>query len=210
MAMRALSRDGSITTVWKVSGVTKTSRGGETVKAGGDGGDNGDDDEEDDENENDADNDENEAGAEEGGGRRSEEDVEEDEEDVVVVDEDEEEEEDEDGAEKEGEVPIADLINEDVSPEERQEEFLNMMKQRFVDGKDPEYGNALSEFLNNVQLDYESLALARDTVKDSDLTDAWFDEEDEAVVSPENENKKNPPSDTESEDDYMTMDLSKL
>lgn len=59
------------------------------------------------------------------------------------------------------------------------------------------------------QLDYESLALARDTVKDSDLTDAWFDEEDEAVVSAQNETK-NSPSDTESEDDYMTMDLSKF
>ena len=129
--------------------------------------------------------------------------------------EDEEEEEEEDEAEKEEEVPIADLINEDLSPEERQEEFLNMMKQRFVDGKDPEYGKALSVLLNYVQLDYETLALARDTFKDSDLTDAWFDEEDEAVVSPENETislflKKNPPSDTESEDDYMTMDLSKL
>ena len=59
------------------------------------------------------------------------------------------------------------------------------------------------------QLDYESLALARDTVKDSDLTDAWFDEEDEAVVSAEIKTK-NPASDTESEDDYMTMDLSKF
>jgi len=117
--------------------------------------------------------------------------------DPSYEEEDEEEEEEEDEAEKEEEVPIADLINEDLSPEERQEEFLNMMKQRFVDGKDPEY-------------DYETLALARDTVKDSDLTDAWFDEEDEAVVSSENETKKNPPSDTESEDDYMTMDLSKL
>ncbi|CBY21985.1 unnamed protein product [Oikopleura dioica] len=107
----------------------------------------------------------------------------------------EEDEEDEPEPEEEEIVPIADLINEDLSPEERQEEFLNMMKQRFVDGKDPEY-------------DYDSLA-ARDTVKDSDLTDAWFDEEDEAVVSAEN-STKNPPSDTESEDDYMTMDLSKL
>ena len=130
--------------------------------------------------------------------------------DPSYEEEDEEEEEEEDEAKKEEEVPIADLINEDLSPEDRQEEFLNMMKQRFVDGKDPEYGNALPDFLNYVQLDYESLALARDTVKDSDLTDAWFDEEDEAVVSSENETKKNPPSDTESEDDYMTMDLSKL
>jgi hypothetical protein len=50
---------------------------------------------------------------------------------------------------------------------------------------------------------------ARDTVRDSDLTDAWFDEEDEAVVSEQNETK-DPASDTEAEDDYMTMDLSKF
>jgi hypothetical protein len=46
-------------------------------------------------------------------------------------------------------------------------------------------------------------------VRDSDLTDAWFDEEDEAVVSEQNETK-DPASDTEAEDDYMTMDLSKF
>merc|ERR1719223_1685209 len=108
--------------------------------------------------------------------------------DPSYEEEDEEEEEEEDEAEELEPEPAVDLINEDLSPEERQEEFLNMMKQRFVDGKDPEY-------------DYESLALARDTVRDSDLTDAWFDEEDEAVVSAENDTK-NPPSDSESEDDY--------
>ena len=57
-------------------------------------------------------------------------------------------------------------------------------------------------------LDYDCLA-TRDTVKDSDLTDAWFEEED-ALTLPQTDEKKNPPSDTESEDDYMTMDLSKL
>lgn len=56
----------------------------------------------------------------------------------------EEDEEDEPEPEEEEIVPIADLINEDLSPEERQEEFLNMMKQRFVEGKDPEYGNVLA------------------------------------------------------------------
>jgi hypothetical protein len=61
--------------------------------------------------------------------------------------EEEEEEEEEDEAEEEEVVPTVDLINEDLDPEERQEEFLNMMKQRFVDGKDPEYGNVLVALL---------------------------------------------------------------
>merc|ERR1719197_469559 len=32
-----------------------------------------------------------------------------------------------------------DYINTDASPEERQEEFIEMMKQRFVDGEDPDF-----------------------------------------------------------------------
>ena len=32
------------------------------------------------------------------------------------------------------------MINPDLTPEERQGEFINLMKERFVDGKDPDYG----------------------------------------------------------------------
>ena len=67
--------------------------------------------------------------------------------DPSYEEEDEEEEEEEDEAEEQEPEPAVDLINEDLTPEERQEEFLNMMKQRFVDGKDPEYGNILAAFL---------------------------------------------------------------
>ena len=31
-------------------------------------------------------------------------------------------------------------INPDLTPEERQAEFIEMMKERFVDGKDPDFG----------------------------------------------------------------------
>ena len=32
------------------------------------------------------------------------------------------------------------MIDENLAPEERQEEFIRLMKERFVDGKDPDIG----------------------------------------------------------------------
>ena len=42
-------------------------------------------------------------------------------------------------SEEEEEEP-SDMINQDLTHEERQEEFINLMKQRFVDRNDPDFG----------------------------------------------------------------------
>ena len=69
-------------------------------------------------------------------------------EEVVEEDDDEEEEEenDEDAerkaeeAKKSEEQAASSYINPDADEEERQFEFIELMKQRFIDGKDPDFG----------------------------------------------------------------------
>ena len=104
-----------------------------------------------------------------------------------------EEEEDESSDES---SQVTDMINEDLTTEERQAEFIALMKERFVDGKDPDH-------------DYEDAhADAYDENADDDMTAEWFDDEEEDIV-------KREPSETatnedEDEEDYMTMDLTQF
>ena len=71
---------------------------------------------------------------------------------LIDVDEEtyEETEEEEDEPDDQPEPPPPDMINPDLSPEERQEEFITLMKERFVDGKDPDYGK--KDFITFTQL----------------------------------------------------------
>lgn len=99
----------------------------------------------------------------------------------------EETEEEEDEPDDQPEPPPPDMINPDLSPEERQEEFITLMKERFVDGKDPDY-------------DYETISVF-DHDQDSDMTSDWFEEEEETNLKPAETEQSD-------EEDYMTMDVS--
>ena len=62
---------------------------------------------------------------------------------------DQEQEEEEEEEDSDEETPVEDkeeqeiqsYINPDLTNEERQAEFIEMMKERFVDGLDPDFGN---------------------------------------------------------------------
>ena len=123
------------------------------------------------------------------------------------VEEEEEESEEEENENKESENAeneVTDYINPDSTVEERQAEFIEAMKERFVDGLDPDFGRL--QLLMGISLklsDYESLNDQFDTESDRQQTEDWFDDDDDDV-EPEQ------PGDEDSEDDYMKMDLTKL
>lgn len=103
-----------------------------------------------------------------------------------------EEQEEDEEKEIEKEPEVLDIINEELSQEERQTEFINLMKERFVDGKDPEY-------------DYNEIENIFNKNEDEDLTDEWFDQEEEAEITKSDTNQKSSEDEIE---DYMTMDFS--
>ena len=78
-----------------------------------------------------------------------------------------------------------------------------MMKERFVDGLDPDYGlsftfkRVLTDYLDYSQVDDNQF----DPEEDRKRTDDWFDSDD---AEPDQRD------DDESEDEYMKMDLTKL
>lgn len=128
-----------------------------------------------------------------------EEDEEEEEEDE---DEEDEERKAEEAKKKEEEAAASSYINPDADDEERQFEFIEMMKQRFIDGKDPDFDYV--NFDKSIIYDHED---------DKTKTENWFDEDsDEESQNQDVQNSLNHRNDEDedSEDDYMKMDLSKL
>ena len=98
------------------------------------------------------------------------------------------------------------------------------MKERFVDGKDPDIGKFI-KFKNHliptcqnftkVQMniifcvDYENEEKYPDKEADDDLTSNWFEDEEESQSSElKSKNSEILKTDESEEDDYMTMDLS--
>merc|ERR1712168_684355 len=93
----------------------------------------------------------------------------------IVEEDEEEEEEDEDEedeerkaeeAKKREEEAASSYINPDADDEERQFEFIEMMKQRFIDGKDPDFDYV--NFDKSIIYDHED---------DKTKTENWFDED---------------------------------
>lgn len=105
-----------------------------------------------------------------------------------------EEMEEEEDDEKDENSEVTDMINEDLTTEERQAEFIALMRERFVDGKDPDH-------------DYEQDD-AYDENADDDMTSEWFDDEEEEIVN--RQPSELATNDDEDEDDYMTMDLTQF
>ena len=68
---------------------------------------------------------------------------------VEEEEEDSDEEEVEKKDEEQKEEEIQNYINPDLTDEERQAEFIEQMKQRFVDGLDPDFGMNLFRFFIN-------------------------------------------------------------
>merc|ERR1712136_102174 len=124
---------------------------------------------------------------------------------VVEEDDDDEEEEDDDDedaerkaeeAKKREEEAASSYINPDADDEERQFEFIEMMKQRFIDGKDPDFDYA--NFDKSIIYDHED---------DKMKTENWFDEDsdDETPVQDTQNSLVNQnvvQEDEDSEDDY--------
>ena len=95
-----------------------------------------------------------------------------------------------------------------------------MMKQRFIDGKDPDFGKNIRfcwNILHWVNSDYANFdkSIIYDHEDDKMKTENWFDEDsdDETPVQDTQNSLVNQnvvQEDEDSEDDYMKMDLSKL
>jgi len=158
-----------------------------------------------------------------------------------IVEEDEEEEEEEEDEDEERkaeeekrkeEEAASSYINPDADDEERQFEFIEMMKQRFIDGKDPDFGlisqlyymsHAACDMIHvkfifvetSFDSDYVNFdkSIIYDHEDDKTKTENWFDEDsDEESPNQDVQNSLNNRNDEDedSEDDYMKMDLSKL
>ena len=158
-----------------------------------------------------------------------------------IVEEDEEEEEEEEDEDEERkaeeekrkeEEAASSYINPDADDEERQFEFIEMMKQRFIDGKDPDFGlisqlyymsHAACDMIHvqfifvetSFNSDYVNFdkSIIYDHEDDKTKTENWFDEDsDEESQNQDVQNSLNNRNDEDedSEDDYMKMDLSKL